>query len=388
MICALGATASECSEALFANILPQMSQRETADGTVVPVFEAPVIPALPEHFSVYECRNNRLAFACYQQVESAVRAHAERISPDRLGVVLGSSTSGLDASEFAFEVLRQTGYRPDTYNFDTQHAMGSLSQFVTELAGAKGPAYTVSTACSSAAKAMLSAKGLIDAGICDAVITGGVDSLCALTVNGFGALGQLSTERMNPLSKNRSGLNIGEGGALFLLTRDSAGVQLLGGGESMDAYHMSAPQPEGVGAELAMKRALDDAAVCAADVMYVNLHGTATRANDAMETQAVKRLLPETMVSSSKPLFGHCLGAAGAIEAAICCISLADTQGRLPAHHFDGSYDTQLPVLPLASVKSRYRDGTIRRVVMSNSFAFGGNNCALVLGESEKGERE
>ncbi|MBN2718670.1 MAG: beta-ketoacyl-ACP synthase [Deltaproteobacteria bacterium] len=383
MICAMGADVSAVKATLFYGQPPAMSFRTVVDGRRLPVFEVRELPPLPDAYRLYDCRNNRLAYACFEQIAHTVDEVLETTNPNRLGVVLGSSTSGLAASEAAYQLMRAEGHYPENYHFHSQHAMGSLARFIAELAGARGPTYTVSTACSSSAKAMLSARGLIEADICDVVISGGVDSLCDLTVNGFGALGQLSSSRMNPLSQNRSGLNIGEGGALFVLTRDAADVFLWGGGESMDAFHMSAPSPDGSGAALAMSRALEDAQVEAAQVAYVNLHGTATRANDSMECQAVVAVVPDAYVASSKPFVGHCLGAAGAIEAGLCCISLADDACRLPHHVFDGQVDSALPNLKIAfpgTAVPSVRSGEM--CYLSNSFAFGGNNCTMVFGRA------
>lgn len=385
MVSAAGRCVVETKEALFGCQLPLLSSRQLSDGQTVPVFAVAAHFDVPSSLAAFDCRNNQLAFGCYEQIQSSVNKICSTIQKERIGVVVGSSTSGLDASEAAFMHLRKERKLPLHYQFETQHAMGSLAKFIAALCGAKGPAYTVSTACSSASKAMLSAKGLIDAGICDVVITGGVDSLCDLTVNGFATLGQLSSERMNPLSSNRRGLNIGEGGALFVLVKDSGKVVLAGGGESVDAYHISAPLPDGSGAAMAMERALVNTGIDSQQVSYVNLHGTATRANDAMETLAVSKVVPQAQVSSTKPFFGHCLGAAGAIEAAVCCISLLDEEGRLPRHIYDGNYDKSFPSLHVALESRRLDVPCENQVFLSNSFAFGGSNCSLVLQRQGEG---
>ncbi len=385
IVSAMGTSVDACKSTLFAPTLPPLAFRDTAEGKPLPVFEVSDIPRLPEAFRKYDCRNNRLALLCFEQIARTVSDCQTRIPPARLGVVVGSSTSGLDASESAYREFKSTGVPGQNCCFHTRHAMGSLSRFIAELSGAEGPAYTLSTACSSAAKAMLSARGLIEAGICDMVISGGVDSLCDLTINGFNSLGQLSEARINPLSEHRNGLNIGEGGALFVLARQGGRIALFGGGESMDAYHMSAPLPDGAGAALAMERALQDAGMAPGQVRYVNLHGTGTRANDAMESNAVHRTVPDAYASSTKPFTGHCLGAAGAVEAAICCMSLDDEQNRLPAHLFDGQIDPTLPPLKLVVPDSRIPESRTGQCYLSNSFAFGGSNCTLVLGKTDGG---
>src|SRR5690606_23091114 len=236
-----------------------------------------------------------------------------------------------------------------------------------------------STACSSSAKALASGARLLRAGIVDAVIAGGADSLCRFTVAGFQALESVSARRCLPFSRHRCGINIGEGAALFLLTREPGPVRLAGWGESADAHHMSAPDPSGAGAMSAMRQALQRAGWAPDEVDYLNLHGTATRHNDAMEARAVAEVLGTSVpVSSTKPLTGHTLGAAGAVEAALSWIAMIDNPDqRLPPHWWDGEADPELPALALATPGSRAGAG-LRRV-MSSSFAFGGSNAVLAL---------
>jgi 3-oxoacyl-[acyl-carrier-protein] synthase-1 len=323
-----------------------------------------------------------LAYVAFRQIADAVNVLRDTVGPERIGVVLGSSTSGLDVSEAAFFHWQATGTLPEYYHYETQHEMGSIAQFIARLGRLHGPAYTVSTACSAGAKAFASAQGLLASGICDAVITGGVDALCDLTLNGFEALSSLSRTVSKPMSKNRDGLNIGEGAALFILTRDPGPLQLCGVGESCDAYHMSAPHPEGLGAEAAMRQALHAAHLQPTDIHYLNLHGTGTPLNDAMEAKAVRRLFGHVPCSSTKPTVGHCLGAAGAMEIGFCWLALQ--QGRngvylLPPHAWDGVPDETLPALHLVCGGDMLEQrGPV--YFMSNSFAFGGNNCVLILG--------
>jgi 3-oxoacyl-[acyl-carrier-protein] synthase-1 len=258
--------------------------------------------------------------------------------------------------------------------------VGATAEFIARVLNIKGPTYGISTACSSGAKALAAARRLIRAGICDAVIAGGVDTLCQLTVRGFSSLEAVSESRCNPFSKNRKGINIGEGAALFLVTAEARGVELSGVGEGSDAYHISAPEPSGAGAVRCMSGALKDAGVNAAEVGYVNLHGTATTLNDQMESLAMQEVFGlDTFCSSTKPFTGHTLGAAGAVEAGICWLTLdSDHSDLLPVHIWDGVRDPELPSINLVSPECSLK--TPLRYVLSNTFAFGGNNISLLLG--------
>ncbi|MCK4675631.1 MAG: beta-ketoacyl-[acyl-carrier-protein] synthase II, partial [Gammaproteobacteria bacterium] len=273
----------------------------------------------------------------------------------------------------------RTSEIPSYYDYGLQE-MGATAQFVARVLGLQGPAYGISTACSSGAKALAAARRLIRAGICDAVIAGGVDTLCQLTVHGFSSLEAVSDSRCNPFSKNRNGINIGEGAALFLLTAQADGVELTGVGEGADAHHISAPDPSGAGAIRCMTEALKDAAVAAAEVGYVNLHGTATTLNDQMESLAMFEVFgSDTWCSSTKPFIGHTLGAAGAVEAGICWLALeSGSDSLLPVHIWDGIVDPDLPSLKLVASDSVLE--VPLRYALSNSFAFGGNNISLLLG--------
>ena len=236
----------------------------------------------------------------------------------------------------------------------------------------------VSTACSSSAHALASARALLASEVCDAVVAGGTDSLCALTLHGFDSLQALDREHSRPFSVHRRGLNLGEGSALFLVTREAGPVILRGVGQTTEAHHMSAPDPEGHGAAAAMQAALDDAGRRGDEIAYVNLHGTGTGTGDAMESRAVARIVgADTLCSSSKPQVGHTLGAAGAMEAGFCWFLLTASagKGRVPPHRFDGAYDPELSRLRLAKVGDSVPVGP----VLTNSFGFGGNNCSLVL---------
>lgn len=336
------------------------------------------LPEIPAALADYACRNNRLLLAALAQIESAVDGALTRYGRRRIGVVLGSSTSGIAEGEAAIAAHRASGALPAGYRY-AQQEIGMPAAFLARHLQLGGPAYTVSTACTSSAKAFASARMLLRHGLCDAVLVGGVDSLCRLTLNGFSALESTSIDLCQPMSRNRRGINIGEGAALFLLSREATAVELLGVGETSDAYHMSAPHPQGLGAEAAMRAALADAGLDAGDVDYLNLHATATPKNDEMESRAVARVFPAGVAASgSKPLTGHTLGAAGATELAFCWLALRD--GRLPPHIWDGEADAALPQLELVADERRFVRSA-RRVCMSNSFAFGGSNASLLIGD-------
>jgi 3-oxoacyl-[acyl-carrier-protein] synthase-1 len=337
------------------------------------------LPDIPTRLRHHASRNNRLLLAALAQIEPTIDRALTRFGRDRVGVVLGTSTSGIAEGEAAIAHHRATGELPAEYSY-CQQEIGAPAVFLARHLDLGGPAYTVSTACTSSAKAFASARNLLRYGLCDAVIVGGVDSLCRLTLNGFSALESITPTLTNPLSRNRCGINIGEGAALFLLSREESAVELLGIGESSDAYHMSAPHPEGLGAEAAMRAALADADLAPAEIDYVNLHGTATPKNDEMESRAVARVFCDGVpASGTKPLTGHMLGAAGATELALCWLALHD--GRLPPHVWDGLADAELPHLDLVTGERRFARAT-RRACLSNSFAFGGSNASLLIGDA------
>ena len=395
--CALGQGKQAVAAALFAGDTRGMrlqsgwvAERALTVGAVPG--ELPALPALPGH---PPSRNNQLLLAAALEIESELRAAINRFGAGRIGVVLGTSTSGIEeASQGIGQYLKQ-GTLPASYDY-AQQELAEPANFLSDWLGLSGPCFSISTACTSGARALLSAQRLLNLGICDAVLCGGVDSLCRLTLNGFSALEAVSAERCNPFSANRNGINIGEGAALFLLTKEplaqgSTGsattIVLLGGGATSDAHHISAPQPDGLGAQAAMRKALAAAGIQAEQVDYLNLHGTATAHNDAMESQAVQAIFPHGVAcSSSKALVGHTLGAAGALEAAFCWLTLSEfnPQQLLPPHIWDGQADPALPALNLVQPGAPLSGNRPRRL-MSNSFAFGGNNISLILSE-EPGE--
>lgn len=354
---------------------PLLTGRSTVVGAVRGTAEP-----LPEAFAEFDCRNNRLLASALDQITPAVARLRDRLGPKRVAVVIGTSTSGIAAGEEAAEALARTGRAPAHYHY-RQQEIGTAAEFAARYLKLEGPRYTVSTACSSSAKSFASACRMIAAGRCDAAVVGGADSLCRLTVNGFDSLESLARDTCNPFSLNRKGINIGEGACVFVLASEPAAIRLCGVGESSDGYHMSAPEPSGKGAELAIRAALERAGVQPADVGYVNLHGTATPKNDEMESQVVARLFGlATPCASTKALTGHTLGAAGAQELGLCWLLLGDAnaQRRLPPHVWDGVRDPALPAINLVGDGERWE----RDVFVSNSFAFGGSNAAIAIGRA------
>lgn len=339
------------------------------------------LPDIPETLATFNCRNNQLMLAALMEIAEDIEAIVDRVGRHRVAVVLGTSTSGMAESEVAFAQYQQTGIWPATFGLKINEA-GGLAEFAANWLGISGPAYSVTTACSSSAKVFASARRLIAAGVCDAVVVGGADSLCQMTLNGFASLEALSRGLCNPFSANRDGINIGEGAAAFLMTPEPGPVNLLGVGETSDAYHISAPDPEGGGALAAMKQAVSDADVAPDAIAYINVHGTGTVLNDVMESRAISSIFPSaTPCSSTKAMTGHMLGAAGGCEAAFLWLSLNPkfNPGLLPPHLWDGIVDPELPPLNLVKAGTEI-SLTESTAMLTNSFAFGGNNAALVLG--------
>ena len=381
VVCALGSGQAALRAGVFAADAPS---GVAPCSTLVPgrtlhlgAFTGPLPDTAPLPLRHRSC-NNALLLEALAQIRPDVDAAITRYGSARIGVVLGTSTSGVAESELALAALARDGSLPAGFD-PRQQEIGSPALMLANLLALDGPAYVISTACSSSAKALASAARLLASGACDAVLTGGADSLCAFTVAGFSALESVAEQRCNPMSSARCGINVGEGAALFLMTRESGPVRLAGWGETSDAHHISAPEPMGEGATAAMREALRRADLSPAQIDYLNLHGTATPHNDAMESRAVHSLFgPALPCSSTKPLTGHTLGAAGALEAAIAWLTLTDNpEGFLPAHWWDGQRDPALP--DLALVKPGYRLGRPVLAVLSNSFALGGSNAALVL---------
>ena len=339
------------------------------------------LPPLPSGFKRFDCRNNRLMQTCLVQIAASVEKAISRYGAGRIGVVVGTSTSGIASGEDALVARHRNGHWPTHFHYQQQEISG-LSRFVASYFKIIGPAYTVATACSSSAKVFASARRLIRAGIVDAVIVGGADTLCHMTLNGFNSLELLSKTKCNPFSANRDGITIGEGASVFLLSRDEGSVELMGIGETSDAYHQTSPDPQGMGAQQAMRQALKEADLDQSEIGYINLHGTATRLNDAMEARAVSSVFGAyTPCSSTKAMTGHMLGAAGGCEAGFLytLINSATSSGFLPPHLWDNAPDPDLPPLDFVQPNTKMKQsGSV--AMLSNSFGFGGSNAALILG--------
>ncbi|WP_019939635.1 beta-ketoacyl-ACP synthase [Bordetella sp. FB-8] len=388
VVCALGSGLAQVAQRLYAGDTSGMQASDAwiQGRTAVAGPYAGALPEWPEDLAPHQrSHNNQLLLAAALQIEPMLRQAVARHGPHRVGVVLGTSTSGINDNAPAFVTLRETGRWPHGYDYRRQ-ALSSPAAFLAEWLGSAGPAQTISTACTSSARALMTARALLRMGFCDAVVCGGADSLCRFTLRGFASLGAISDALCNPFSAARKGITIGEAAALFLMQReapDDNGVALLGGGASSDAWHMSSPEPGGRGARQAMQAALSEAGLQAADIGWVNLHGTGTELNDAMESLAMQAFFPDQGVpcASTKPMTGHALGAAGALEAVLAWITLSPEYADrpLPPHIWDGQADPALPALDFSGAGQAYAPGR-RRVAMSNSFAFGGNNASLILG--------
>lgn len=335
--------------------------------------------ALPAGLQLHDCRNNRLAWLGLQAdgLLDAVAQARQRWGARRVAVLLGTSTSGILSTELAYRRRGPDGALPADFHYALTHNTGSLAGFVAEALGLEGPAWVVSTACSSSAKVFASAQRLIEAGWVDAALVGGVDSLCLTTLYGFNSLELFSGEICRPWDAQRKGLSLGEAAAFALLQREPAAAPaawLLGCGESNDGYHMSSPHPEGAGALAAMRQALAEAGLQPEQIDYINLHGTATPNNDAAEDRAVFSVFGDTVpASSTKGATGHTLGAAGGVEAAISVLALR--HGLMPGGLNLRERDPTLRIQYL----SENRRAPLRRV-LSNSFGFGGSNACLIFG--------
>ncbi len=335
---------------------------------------------LPAGSAAFDCRNNRLAWHGLNQDGFADRVGdaVRRYGAGRVGVFLGTSTSGIAQTEQAYQAAAASDFDalPGWYDYRHTHNVHSVSAFVASALGVDGFSQTISTACSSSAKVFAAAARAIRAGVCDAAVVGGVDTLCETTLFGFHALQLVSPRACRPADAMRDGISIGEAAGFALLERPeiAAPWQLLGYGESSDAHHMSTPDPDGAGARLAMQQALQQAELDAGSVDYVNLHGTGTPANDRAEARAVEALLGrEVPCSSTKGWTGHCLGAAGILEAVVGLLAIR--AGYVPQSLNTESVDPDIGITILLTGQAR----PVRHV-LSNSFGFGGSNCSLLLG--------
>ena len=380
-VCSLGRGRRQIAEAIFAGacgLEPNRFGDTAADiaayvGRVAGIEDEP----LPAALSPWDCRNHRLTWLALAQDDfrEQVAAAVARYGANRIGVFVGTSTSGILDTETLFRDGRADQLTSE--RFGKRHDLGSVSEFIAAALGLEGPRLCVSAACASSAKVFAVAARFIAAGLADAAVVGGADSLCYSTLYGFKSLELLSPAPARPFARERAGISIGEGAAFALLVRDGDGASaLLGAGESSDGYHMSSPHPEGLGAERAVADALASAGLTAADIDYVNLHGTGTEANDAVEATMIARTFGGGVpCSSTKGASGHCLGAAGAIEALICDLALEHQVA--PGNVGTAATDVAFPIDLVVSARPR----RIERV-LSNSFGFGGSNCSLIFGRT------
>lgn len=338
---------------------------------------------ISEKLSDYNCRNAQVALTALNDRVSGMRDTIDKAKAKygahRIGVIIGTSTSGLYETESAYAVLLAEGHMPEDFHFVTEHAYQATARFIQLELDLTGVCYAISTACSSGAKAIAAGQRLINTGLCDAVIVGGVDTLCRLTLRGFRSLELVANQPCTPMDKNRQGISIGEAAGLLFLEKchenNASAMKVLSVGESSDAYHMSTPHPDGIGAVLAMQQAMQLAGLSTCDIDYLNLHATATKINDEVESRAVFSVFSDTVpCSGTKGITGHTLGAAGALETIIALTALQyqfmpGTQGL-----------KNLEDECLCQVIKESKPVTNMQITMSNSFGFGGNNASVIVG--------
>ena len=372
---ALGPSAAEVWHALAAGASGLRPCRLPLPFETVAGHFPDVLEPVPAALAAYDSRVVRMALAVLEGVAGAVERAIRRWGRDRVAIVLGTSTGGILESEAALDAHSATGALPTSFSLENTHAFHGLLGAVRLRTGARGPGYVVSTACSSSGKVLGSARRLLAAGVADAVLTGGVDTLCQTTLRGFGSLEALSPRGCRPFSAERDGISLGEGGAFLLVEREGGGpARILGVGETSDAHHMSHPHPEGRGARAAMAEALRQAGLPPGSVDHVNAHGTGTPANDVIEARAIADTIgAQAVVASTKGYTGHLLGAAGATEAVFAIMAIE--HGLVPASLGAAPLDPDVSLDICLAPRRR-----ACRVVLSNSFAFGGSNVAVLLG--------
>lgn len=377
---ALGGTLKICQAQLAQNSNANMCLESgwLNDGSKSVVGKiATALPEIDCGLAHYNTRNNRIALSALLQIKPAMEKVIQQYGAERVAVIVATSTSGISDGELALAAKLKNGEFPEGYSYKQQE-ISNLGEFIADYFKLDGPVYSISTACSSSGRAFISAKRLLKSGLADAVLVGGADSLCKLTLNGFHGLAALSDQICHPFSADRKGINIGEAGAFMLLSRDknSSGLALLGAGDSSDAFHLSAPHPEGKGAIEAIHKALNDAHLSAKEIGYINAHGTATKLNDQVEAQAIYSVFSDTVpVSSTKALTGHTLGTASVLEAVISCLILQQNLD-LPIQIIHDGIDKNIKPINLVEKKQKLKVKTI----LTNSFAFGGNNISLIFG--------
>jgi 3-oxoacyl-[acyl-carrier-protein] synthase-1 len=348
--------------------------RAMFSGNVV-VADTPVPFGMAPTVKTHDLRMYDLIDIALKQISGDVELLKQNYGANRVGIIIGSSNTGVHEAQKHIESAFQNNTEIKD-NVIQELELGTPVEYIRNKTGFSGPAFTVSTACSSSLKVFESARKLIENGCCDAVLVGGVDARCDFALNGFNALSALSKKHTNPMSKNRDGINLGEGAALFIMERGCCGIKLLGIGESSDAYHLTSPDPSGSGAIASMKTALTDAGLNPGDIDFINMHGTGTVANDAMESLAINTVFGENVLcASTKPLTGHTLGAAGAISMGLAWLMLK--YDFVIPHVFDGEYAPDCAKIKLAQIGDNKE---INRV-LCNAFAFGGSNASLIMGK-------
>ena len=395
--CALGRTKAELKAHLTSLKAPFMYERtgylSNGQSLMLGGVDGP-LPAIPEELSAHNSRNNQLLLSCLKQIAPELSATLEQVGTERFGIVMGTSTSGLDEADHKVSNPEDPRWR-----YPMQE-LGDPSRFIQRYLQTTGPAYTISTACSSSARAVITAIRMLHSGLCDAVLCGGADTLCRMPINGFKSLELVSDELCAPFAAERKGITIGEGVGLMLLTTapqkgalssqgafSSQGalsplgaLSVVGYGESSDAYHVSAPEPEGKGAERAMRMALEHAHLSPNDLGYINLHGTASVMNDQAEACVMHRVFGHSIpCSSTKYLTGHTLGASGIVELCLCALTLEENLPLVPQDFSHNHLDEKLPDCGLLTTPGTHLKSEF---IMTNAFAFGGNNTSLIIKRS------
>lgn len=322
---------------------------------------------------IYKTRTNLILHHLLLNMQEPLNELFAKFSKERIAVIIGTTTAGVEENYKSMQKI-------EPQLFFTRNSLSNASEFVKDYLGLKSLAFSVSCACTSGAKVFIEAARLINSNMCDAVICGGVDSLNTLTLYGFDSLEILSQKNSIPFSSNREGINISEGAALFILSKDRSDIQLKGYCANNDAFHITKPNENFSAQKDAILNALKMSNLKPTDIDYINLHGTGTNANDKMEANLINDIFPNTLCSSTKGLMGHTLGAAGALEALICANiinqNLQNNQSQLPPHHYDGIYDKELPKINLTKLNTNSKI----KNCLSISFAFGGDNSAIILG--------
>jgi len=368
-VCALGTNLDDISHNAKNGSIQGMRTTDVYVGGDIVPFGAVQIETL------HDMRFLDLMIAATNQIQNALDEIKSKYSKNRIGIVLGASNTAVHEAQKHISTKLSTNVMPDAFSVSMLE-LGSPAELLRDMIGVTGPTFTISTACSSSIKALDSARDLIQNNLCDAVICGGVDARCDFALNGFNALEALSHKMTNPMSKNRDGINLGECAALFIMQRGEDGVRVMGCGETSDAYHPTAPDPTGAGAMESMRRAIADADINASDIDYINMHGTGTIANDAMESRAIYDIFGDKPIcASTKPLTGHCLGAAGACSVALSWLML--NNNFIIPHVYDGEFADDCAPLRLAMTT----DTQNIKNILCNAFAFGGSNSTIIIGK-------